>query len=314
MMTMDGRTRHYGEFYGIHETDDDRPLVLILGNCQAEALRVVLDEVTDKPYRTMRIPPVHELTDSDVPHVRRAAAKTATLLTQPIRSGYRDLPIGTDDVVAHIPATASVVRWPVLRYAGLYPFQVIVRHPSDPSADPAVVPYHDLRTVSAWSHGRSADEPWDVPLDADTIRSIGDASVAELARREARDTDVAVSDRLSSFGADAAHTINHPGNGVLVLLAMRILAAMDVSAVEPTVDRVLLRSVMAPLDARVLDALGSDASPRPMWRVGEENISADDVHRGQMAWYDEHPVFVTAAVERHRETMDLLGLTVGDRV
>ncbi|GGG20158.1 hypothetical protein GCM10007304_37560 [Rhodococcoides trifolii] len=311
---MDGRTRHYGEFYGIDDTADDRPLIVILGNCQAEALRVVLDAVADRPYRTMRIPPVHELTSGDVPHLRRAAGATSTLLTQPIRSGYRELPIGTDDVVAQLPAGATVVRWPVLRYAGLYPFQAIVRHPSDPSADPAVVPYHDLRTVSAWSHGRGADEPWDVELTADTIRRIGDASVAELARREARDTDVAVSDRLASFGADAAHTINHPGNGVLLLLAMRILAAMDVSAVEPTIDRVLLRSVMAPLEARVLRALGSDAPTRPMWRVGEDDVSADEVHRSQMAWYDEHPVFVTAAVERHRETMELLGLTVGDRV
>jgi hypothetical protein len=311
---MDGRTRHYGEFYGVDETDDDRPLLLILGNCQAEALRVVLDAVADRPYRTMRMPPVHELTDSDVSHLRRAAANAGTLLTQPIRSGYRDLPIGTDDVVAQLPAGASVVRWPVLRFAGLYPFQAIVRHPSDPSADPAVVPYHDLRTVSAWSHGRSADEPWDVEVDADTIRSIGDASVAELARREARDTDVAVSDRLLSFGAEAAHTINHPGNPVLLLLAMRILAAMGVSATEPTIDRVLLRSVIAPLDERVLDAIGSDVPPRPMWRVGDEDISADEVHRGQMAWYDEHPVFVAAAVDRHRETMDVLGLSVGSRV
>ena len=117
-----------------------------------------------------------------------------------------------------------------------------------------------------------------------------------------------------SFGAEAAHTINHPGNPVLLLLAMRILAAMGVSATEPTIDRVLLRSVIAPLDERVLDAIGSDAPPRPMWRVGDEDISADEVHRGQMAWYDEHPVFVAAAVERHRETMDVLGLSVGSRV
>jgi hypothetical protein len=41
---------------------------------------------------------------------------------------------------------ATVVRWPVIRWAGLHPFQAIVRDPRDPSRDPPIVPYHDLRT------------------------------------------------------------------------------------------------------------------------------------------------------------------------
>jgi len=39
-----GRREHYGEFYGLRPLPDDgRPLLLVHGNCQAEALRVLLE-------------------------------------------------------------------------------------------------------------------------------------------------------------------------------------------------------------------------------------------------------------------------------
>ena len=58
---------------------------------------------------------------------------TSVLLSQPIRSGYRDLPLGTDDVAAMMPAGGRVLRWPVVRYSGLEPFSAIVRDPADPA-------------------------------------------------------------------------------------------------------------------------------------------------------------------------------------
>jgi hypothetical protein len=63
----------------VQDADDDgRPLLLIWGNCQAEALRVMFDTVDGPSYRTVRVPPAHELVESDVPHVRsgrRAAGR-----------------------------------------------------------------------------------------------------------------------------------------------------------------------------------------------------------------------------------------------
>lgn len=305
-----GRTWHYRDFYRPPGTPqpEDRPLWLVVGNCQAEALRRVLDGVPDRPYRTARIPPVHELEAGDLPFLRTLLADTAVLISQPIRQNYRDLPIGTADLTAALRPEAAVVRWPVIRYAGLYPFQVIVRHPADRSVTPPVVPYHDLRTLVAARDGLGVGDPWDVEVGAEAIRAVAEASVAELARREARDTDVGVSDVLLRHGADAAHTINHPGNPVLVDLASRILALRDVAATPAAPPRPLLSSVYAPLEERVLRAHGISALPRDQWRVDDDEITPQQVHEAQLRWYRDNPDYIDLAVERHGPVMELLGL------
>ena len=302
----DGRTRHYGEFYGLDPVPDDPPLWIVLGNCQAEAVRVMLDEVPDAPFRTVRMPPVHELDSADVRHLAELAGRASVLLAQPVRDDYRDLPIGTNQVASMLPEHARVVRWPVFRYSGLYPFQVIVRHPSDPSASPAGAPYHDLRTVLV-AAGRVASEEWRAaPVAPDALRKNAEASIAELARRERRDCDVAISDVLTAHGADAAHTINHPGNPVLLELATRILSAAGVDAAAADPGRVLLDSVHTPLESAVVDALDLGAAPRPDWVIGGSVVDAEDIHRRQLQWYAEHPAFVDAALTRHADTLSLL--------
>lgn len=306
----DGRTLHYGEFYGVrpHSTDA-RPLVIVWGNCQAEAVRVLLDAVPGRQYRTLRVPPVHEIEKSDLEHVESVMARTRILLSQPVRSGYRGMPIGTDDVAHSMASDARVVRWPVVRYAGLHPFQVIVRHPGNPSAVPAAVPYHDLRTVVAAHQGRQREDPWDVDITADGIRSVAQSSVEELSMRERRDSDVGISDMLAGFGVGAAHTINHPGNDVLRALARRILTAMGFDGTVPQPDRLLLGSVVAPIEDRVLSALGLRGAVRTQWRVNGEEMSPDHVHRSQMEWYETHPEFVAAALNRHAKTLVQLGMS-----
>ncbi|WP_308214717.1 WcbI family polysaccharide biosynthesis putative acetyltransferase [Williamsia maris] len=309
MRTVDGRTRHYGDFYGLPGTDSaTAPLMLVWGNCQAEAVRTLVSSPHDTPYQTVRVPPVHELEAADLPHVERLLRRTAVLVSQPVRAGYRSLPIGTDDLRALLPAGAQVIRWPVIRYAGLHPFQIIVRHPSEPSAVPAGVPYHDLRTVLAVAQGHNESDPWDVEVTDENLRRAADLSVSELVRREHRDTDVAISDVLAPAGRHAAHTINHPGNMVLVELARRILDAAGVDGAVREPDRVLLGGVRAPLDPRVLRALGLDGPPVPHWVVDGVDLDPDEVHRVHMRWYAEHPEFIDAALTRHDERIRVLGL------
>lgn len=302
-----GRTRHYGEFYG-RPSDDPRPLWLVVGNCQAEALRLALDAVADRPYRTVRMPPVHELDAADLPHLRALLRQTAVLLSQPIRPDYRDLPLGTDQLAAAVPVTAAVLRWPVIRYAGLYPFQVIVRRPSDRSVVPPPVPYHDLRTIAAALEGKAAGAPWDVDVEPAQFRAVADASRAMLSERERRDTDIAISDVLVSAGSDAAHAINHPGNTVLAVLAQRVLDQLGVAGSVTLGERALLGSVYAPLEQRVLDALNIAGQARAQWQFHGETLEPEQVHRIQIDWYRDNVDFLRLAAERHGPTMDALGL------
>jgi hypothetical protein len=305
-----GRIWHYRDFYrpaGSEPATPD-PLWLVVGNCQAEALRVILDSVPQRPYRTARIPPVHELEQSDLRHLDELLGQTAVLVCQPVRSDYRDLPIGTAQLIDRLPVGAKVVRWPVIRYAGLYPFQVIVRDPADRSVTPPPVPYHDLRTIVAARDGRSPDAAWDVEVSAEQLRDVAAASREHLAQRERANTDVGVSDVFVREGADAAHTINHPGNGVLVELARRVLRHQNVTLAVESPSRTLLGSVSAPLEARVLAAQDIDAPARPNWQAGQQLWTPDEVHAVQLRWYRDHPAYIALAFERHAHTLDLLGL------
>nr|WP_296765708.1 WcbI family polysaccharide biosynthesis putative acetyltransferase [Rhodococcus sp. (in: high G+C Gram-positive bacteria)] len=307
---VDGRTRHYGEFYHVAEppVTDHRPVLLVWGNCQAEALRIVLSSSPDAPYRTVRVPPVHELTLADMPFVEAIACSAAVLVSQPVRSGYRGLPIGTADVRALPTGPSTTILWPVIRYGGLFPFQVIVRHPDNPAAVPPGVPYHDLRTVRSVHGGVIRFDDWDVEISEERLRAAADWSVDQLRRREMRDCDIGISDVLLALGERAAHTINHPGNDVLVELGERILTALGAGGpTDP--DRELLGNIRAPLEKRVVHALGVDAQARDVWTVDGNSIGQEEIHAVQSRWYVDHPEFVSAALGRYGELLDILGLT-----
>lgn len=294
-----GRRLHYGEFYGLRPLppDDGRPLVVVHGNCQAESLRVLLAG----SLRSVRVPPVHELERDDLPHLRRTLAHACVLLSQPVRPDYRDLPLGTAQVTAALPSGAQTVLFPVMRYAGLFPFQAIVR---SPVGDPPVVPYHDLRTlvqsVTGTAPARAAS--------ASAYRAVAEQSLEELRSRERRHGLVPVSDLLPRAGADAAHTVNHPGNTVLRGLAERVLERLGRTAAVPDPGRTLLDAVHAPLAADVLEALGIDAEPREHWVLAGRTVPDEVVRDRQLQWYGAHPEVAAAGLERHAATLRLLAL------
>lgn len=297
-----GRRAHYADFYD--GCADPRPLAVVHGNCQAESLRVVLARSAGLPYRTVRVPPVHELEAPDLVPLRALLARCELLVSQPVRPDYRGLPLGTGQLADLLPRDARVRIVPVVRYTGLHPWSAIVRHPSDPALVPPVVAYHDLRTLTA-AAGRPAPT---APPGPAALRAVGAASVAELARRERAYCDVGVSDLLPGLGTAAAHTINHPGNPVVVALARRLQDALGlpVDATDP--GRALLGEVVAPLEPDVIAALGLDAAPRPHWVVRGAEVPDEDVRRVQLRWYRGHPAWIAAGLERHAERITLLGL------
>ena len=251
--------------------------------------------------RSVRVPPVHELERDDIPHLRRTLARASVLLSQPIRPDYRELPLGTAQVTAVLPPGAQTVLFPVMRYAGLFPFQAIVR---SPAGDPPVAPYHDLRTlvrsVTGTAPGRAAT--------AAAYRAVAEQSLEELRSRERRHGVVPVSDLVPRAGVDAAHTINHPGNTVLRGLAERVLERLGRAAAVPDPGRTLLDAVHAPLAADVLEALGIDAEPREHWVLAGKPVPDDVVRDAQLHWYGEHPEVAAAGLERHAGTLRLLAL------
>jgi hypothetical protein len=300
------RAMHYGEFYGLKPLPDGaKPLLVVHGNCQAEAVRLLLQGAEDAPCVSVRVPAVHELTAGEIPFLQRLLERAAVVLTQPVTDGYHDLPLGASEVQAAAPR-ARVVRWPVIRYAGLLPWQVVFSHPVE--GDPPVVPYHDVRTM-AIAAGERTTQP-----DAAAFRAVAAWSLAELHDREARAGAVPVSRLVVEAGARATNTINHPGNPVLVALARALQARLGwpVTAADPGDE--LLDSVRAPRDPQVLEALDIDGQGGPVasaenWVVGGREVPDSEVVEAQLAWYRRHPEVLAAVVARSAEQRRLLGTT-----
>ena len=296
---MTGRRQHYAHFYGLLPLPrDERPLLVVHGNCQAESLRVLLDGDAS-PVRTARMPPVHELTAEDLPHLDRLLAEVDVLVSQPVRDGYRGLPLGTAEVLARAVRRPRPVVVPIIRWAALHPFQVIVR---SPAGDPPLVPYSDLRTLTL-AAGRPAlpESP-----SAGAVRAVRDLSVRELEGRQARHGSVPVVDLLDAAGATAVHTVNHPGNDVLVGVAGRVLTASGLVGGIADPGRTLLDSVHAPVLPEVLTALGLSGTTRQDWLVDGRRTADAEVQEAQLRWYADHPGVAEAGLDRHAEAAAVL--------
>ena len=117
---------------------------------------------------------------------------------------------------------ARVVVVPIVRDARLHPYQALVRLGSA-RASPPVVPYHDLRTLAraAGRTPRAAGRPTPAGLAEVGPPQPGGAAPAGGAST-ARSSPPTCS---TPAGAGSSHTLNHPGNPVLVGLAQRVLDA-----------------------------------------------------------------------------------------
>ncbi|TGO04879.1 WcbI family polysaccharide biosynthesis putative acetyltransferase [Serinibacter arcticus] len=297
----EGRRRHYGQFYGL---DDEtratgRRTGLVVGNCQAESLRLALGDELD----LVRMPPVHEIVASDLPHLQRWLERSHVLITQPVRDDYHGLPIGSRQLAAALPAGARVVRIPVIRFAGLYPVHAIVRPPSDPSLTPPLVAYHDLR-VLAEAAGLAAP----AAVTPDAVRAIANESIDQLRRREQAHATVVVSDLFARPRFDQMRTLNHPGNAIWSALAERVGDALALSDPVPPLTRELLTSVHAPREAVVVETWGLEDAPTTDWIVEGDAVPAAHVRQEHLAWYARHPDAVTAGLERHAAALAALGV------
>lgn len=302
----DARTLHFGAFYGLTDLDADDPVALVHGNCQAESLRIMLD---GGGLTTVRVPPVHELGAGDLPYLERWLGRARLLVTQPVRDGYRGLPLGAGQLAARLDAHARAVRMPVIRVAGLYPTHAIIRPPSDPGLTPPVVEYHDLRVLAeaaARRAGTCAPRP---RLDVDRVKAIAALSSAALRQREAAHDTIVVSDLFDVPSFAQMRTLNHPGNVVWTAVAARVRARLGLPEHEVDPGRPLLNAIHAPRAAAVVAAFGLADEPRVTWLVDGAAIPEQEVREAHLRWYAEHPDAVDAGLTRHADALGLLGLS-----
>lgn len=281
-------------------------VLTVVGNCQAESTRRLL--MSTGRFESERIRPIHEIERGDLGWFTELLARTDVLVTQPIRDDYRGVPVGTRQMLGHLPRGAQHVVVPVLRFDGLMPYTAIIRNPADTSENPPVVPYHDLRILAAAARG--LDAPVDVAPPAEALRRAAAMSVAQIRTREQAHGAVTVSDYLETN--PVWHTINHPDNATLGVLAERVLEALGVDAAPELPDYEMLGQVDAPVNAASAAALGVDpavAAARTQWT--DRTLGPIDhglIVREQLEYYRERPGLVAHGLTRHADRLRNLGL------
>src|SRR5580658_5883741 len=108
---------------------DELPVCVVYGNCQADAIRTLLDRspAFRMRFRTLRIPGVHKITTDTVDLVRMAVSSASLIVSHPVRDGYHGYPVGSEEILTYASPDCRRVTVPALYYDGLFPFQVYVR-------------------------------------------------------------------------------------------------------------------------------------------------------------------------------------------
>lgn len=277
------------------------PILTVVGNCQAESTRKLL--MSTGEFAGERITPVHELEAEDMGWFTELIRSTDVLVTQPIRDDYRGLPVGTRQLRELLPRGARHVTVPVLRFDGLMPYHAIIRDPADPSLNPPVVPYHDLRLLCSAALGRQAS----AAPSPDAFRRGAALSVAHMRTREQAYGAVTVSDYLETN--PVWHTINHPDNATLAFMASRVLEALGVPGEPVAPDYEMLGGLDAPVDTQAAKALGVSVEGRDEWRDRSLGvIDSEMIAQAQLEFYRERPALVEHGLQRHAERISNLGL------
>lgn len=289
-----------------------RPLIAIWGNCQAEALRIMLAASPGirERYDTVRLPGVHEVGRQQLPAVRMMLRAVSILIVQPIKEGYRGLPISTNEMLEFCP-DARIIRFPSMYYTGLHPFLAYV-HATGPvgTKAPLTSHYHDLRFIAAAS-GRSGTSRATVfpssGADPRALRTMADESLAELRRRE-RDLDVRVADAIQGLGAESFWTVNHPSNAILRRASDQIHVALGIPPTTDVVANELLDVVTVPVHAEIREALGLPIAESAIWKINGRPHSDFEVAQAHLAFYRDQPDVLRVALEEHQDRLDRLGL------
>ena len=309
---------HYGDFYdGPPEPPDGVPLLAVVGNCQAESLRLVLD---DEDVRTVRLPPLHELGPGDLAPLHRLLPRLDLLVAQPVGEDHRGLPLGTTQLLERARADLRHVLVPPVRHAGPYPCHLVVHPPGLPDPDPPVVAYHDVRTAvrAAWLRAGRTPPPVGAALgpapDAAVVAAVCADSRAELARRETLHGTVVAHDLLLAPTFAHLRTVNHPGNALLAPLGRRVRAALGLTDRPTRVSRPLLDHVHAPREASVAAVLDPAEAARDHWVLGGRRVPVTEVETAHLRWYATRPDVLDVVLARSAALRGMLGLELPGEV
>ncbi len=284
--------------------------VVVVGNCQAKALEMMLatNEEFAKRFEFVSFPAVHEIPDETVPELHKAIADAAVVILQRVEEGYRDgIGLGTE-TLAKIAGSATVVRWPSVYWAGYFPDLFYLR---DSACQPVVdgpFDYHDRSILRAYSSGldveatcRLLEDP-EQPSDAPAWAA---NATAELNIR-GHNCDVQVTDFIdANFRTQLLFfTMNHPTNRLLAFISQEIIKLLGIPGrvYKEQMPGEVLGWTFYPLHPNHVQALDLSFGADVIWGLTEFKIrgvayESSDAVQAFFTYYAAHPELVDLNLE-----------------
>ena len=154
---------------------------------------------------------------------------------------------------------------------------------------------------------RGLDAPVQAHPQAGALVRAAAMSVEQIRAREHAHGTVAISDFLETN--PVWHTVNHPDNATLSVLAQRILDALGIAAHPQLPDYEMLGQLDAPVDPEAAAALGVEVPGRGQWRDRTTGpIDAAAIASAHLEHYRARPGLVEHGLVRHAERLANLGL------
>lgn len=279
--------------------------VVIVGNCQAKSLEMMLDtnEEFTKRFEFVSFPAVHEISEAMVPALHRAVAEATIVILQRVDDGYRDgLGVGTE-TLAGIAAAATVVRWPSVFWSGYFPDLFYLRNEEGQPVVDGPFDYHDRSILRAYASGLDV---------ADTCRLLEDSELPSAAPSWAanatvelnlrgQDCDIEVTTFIDSTFRDELlfFTMNHPTNRMLGFIAQQITEFIGIPGQvnHRQIPDEILGSTFYPLHpnhVRALDLKFGDefVAGRAPFKIRGVSYQSTQAVEAFFEYYALHPKFV----------------------
>jgi hypothetical protein len=286
--------------------------VIVIGNCQAKALELMLgaNDAFARRFEFVSFPPVHEIPDEMVPVLHEAVERATVVVAQRVGEEYRDgIGLGTE-TLARLAGTATVVRWPSVFWAGYVPDLFYLR---DAERQPVVdgpFDYHDRTILQAYADG--ADVAGTCALLADPERPSDAAERAAGATAELETRGHGCDVEVTAFIAERFreqllfYTMNHPANRLLGHLAQQIAELLGVPGGidHHRLPDEVLGSTYYPLHANHVRALelgfgAGFAAGSAAFRIRGVTSEPDTAIRAFFDYYAEHPQLVALNLNPH---------------
>lgn len=301
----------YRDLYLESKIPRGRQLGIVYGNCQAEPIRRLISGSGNSEIHFVRIPPVHLISSQELAMVLGLMSRTALFVHQPVKSSYRALGAGTEELRLALPRGAVSVSFPVAYYRGLHPYQVYIRDNNGMNRAMSITGYHDLRFLVAAGKGMSLNEgsEWLERFETSVsgLKMLADQSIVQLQNREAK-LDVSVSGYIDRSDVGSFFSVNHPCNRLLAAQASDILHGWDAFSGFTVPEHEFLGDDVSRIDGFIARANGSLQHDGVPANYAGKTYTLSELWAVAHNWYKQHPDVVDYGIKIHKETIKLLEL------